>query len=128
MHAVALPTSVSDIIDEYVEKNLAVEATIAEFQNAFAKLELAATVQGVFVDRIADRPSLHVSTMRKNLLSSGWKAVYNRLRIGDIASAKDKQLFERTLAAPPELTRETAFSTFRDYYERPRFHILRGPG
>lgn len=43
-----------------------------------------------------------------------------------MASAKDKQLFQRTIADPPPLTLDAAKAMFRDYLERPRFHILKG--
>jgi hypothetical protein len=71
---------------------------------------------------------MHASTLRKNLLKSGWKAIYNRLQIDRIASAKDKKLFERAIADPPPLTVDNAKATFGDYFVRPRYHILRGAG
>lgn len=124
--ALALPMTVADIVAEYDGKAAAIEAAIADFDRAFDRLGMAATVQGTFVDSIGSKPYLHASTLRINLLKSGWKAVFNRLQIDRIASAKDKQLFERTIADPPPLTFENAKATFGDYFERPRFHILRG--
>jgi hypothetical protein len=83
-------------------------------------------VQGTYVDRVTSHGSPSEITMRKNLLKSGWRAVYNRLRIADIATAKDKQLFDRTIADPPPLTLDNAKATFIDYLANPRDHILRG--
>jgi hypothetical protein len=125
-NALALPMTVADLIAEYDAKAANVEAAISGFEEAFARLEMAFAVQGTFVDSIGSKPHLNASTLRKNLLKSGWKAVFSRLQISRIASAKDKQLFERTVADPPPLTLENARATFGDYFERPRFHILRG--
>jgi hypothetical protein len=124
--AIALPATVADLVAEYDEKHAAVELAIAEFDAAFDRLNMSATVAGSYAENIASKPFLHASNLRKNLLKSGWKAIYARLNIDAVASAKDKQLFERTLADPPPLTFDNAKATFRDYLERPRFHILRG--
>jgi hypothetical protein len=122
----ALPRTVRDLVEEYDEKNAAIEAAIADFDAAYDRLGMSATVQGCYAGNIGSKPFLHASTLRKNLLTSGWKAIYNRLELDRIATAKDKALFERTLADPPVLTFENAAATFRDYLARPRFHILRG--
>jgi hypothetical protein len=126
VNALALPTTVADLVAEYAAKEPEIEAAMAAYDDAFKRLEMAATVQGTFAEPVASRPHLHASTLRKNLLKSGWKAIYSKLQIDRIASAKDKQLFERTIADPPPLTFENAKATFGDYFERPRFHILRG--
>lgn len=126
MNAIALPSTVGDLIDEYAAKAAAVDKAVADFDHAWTAIEAAATVHGTFVESIGSRPHIRAADLRKNLLKSGWKAVYNRLQIDRIASAKDKQLFERTLADPPPLTFDNAKATFRDYFERPRFHVLRG--
>src|SRR5690606_8341095 len=90
-------------------------------------IEMAGTIMGTYVNPVL-RGRAHVSAneMRKNLRASGWKALYNRCQIDRIASAKDKKLFERTLADPPELTFDNAKATFGPYLENPRSHILRG--
>lgn len=126
MTVLALPATVADIIAEYESKNHAIADEIKALDEAFTRLDMAATVQGAYVERVAVKPYLHVDTLRKNLLRSGWQAVYRRLGVESIASAKDKALFERALADPPPLTMDTAKATFGDYLIRPRFHILRG--
>lgn len=126
MNAISLPITVADIVAEYEAKDSAIAAEIKALDEAFTRLDMAATVQGTYVERVAQRPYLHVDTLRKNLLKSGWRAVYERLQIASIASAKDKKLFDQALANPPPLTVETAKATFGDYLVRPRFHILRG--
>ena len=127
MHApLALPTTVLDLVEEYETKCANVEAAIAAYDGAFDALQLAATVQGTYAEPVGSKGCLSGDQLRKNLLKSGWKAIYSRLEIDRIASAQDKQLFQRTIADPPPLTFENAKATFGDYFERPRFHILRG--
>lgn len=126
MKALALPTTVADIIDEYVEKDAAVDQAIADFEQSWDRLGMSACVHGTYAESIGNKPHLHASTLRKNLLKSGWQAVYNRLQIDSIASAKDKKLFDQALADPPPLTMDNTKATFGDYLIRPRFHILRG--
>lgn len=126
MNAIALPLTVADIVAEYDAKVAALADEMKAFDDAFTRLDMAATVQGTYVERVAQRPFLHIDTLRKNLLKSGWRAVYERLQIESIASAKDKKLFDQALVNPPPLTVETAKATFGDYLIRPRFHILRG--
>lgn len=124
--SLAIPMTVADLINEYAEKHGKVEDAIRSYDEAFDRLGMSVTVQGTYVEPVGSKSYLHASSLQKNLLKSGWKAVYNRLQIDRIASAKDKQLFERTIADPPPLTLENAKATFGDYFERPRFHILRG--
>lgn len=118
--------TVADLIEEYEVKNAAIEEAIGTFDRAFTELGMAATVQGHFIEPVGNKSYLYADHLRKNLLKSGWRAVYSRLDIDKVASAKDKKLFDQTLASPPPLTMETAKATFGDYLIRPRFHILRG--
>lgn len=119
----ALQRTVLDLIHEYEDKRAYMPKAIADFDEAFDALGMAATVQGAYIGPVGSKSYLHESVLQKNLLASGWKAIYNRLDIDRITSAKDKQLFERTLADPPPLTFDNAKATFRDYLERPRYHI-----
>lgn len=122
----ALQRTVLDLVEEYETKSANIAQAIADYDAAFDRLGMAATVQGTYIGPVGSKSYLHERELQKNLLSSGWRAIYNRLDIASIASAKDKQLFDRTLADPPPLTFDNAKATFRDYLERPRFHILRG--
>lgn len=127
MNQIARQSTVSDLVDEYDEKNAAIDTAIVEFEAAFLRLEMAASVQGKFVGPVTrHRPHLSAQDLRANLLKSGWKAVYDRLQIDMIATAKDKKEFNLTLEQPPELTFDNAKATFGDYLMRPRYHILRG--
>ena len=125
--ALATPRTVLDLIDEYDEKSADVENVIKAYDDACAAVESAGVVMGTYAEPVMrGRAFVHASDMRKNLLKSGWKAIYNRLNIDMIASASDKRLFERTLADPPPLTADVVRSTFAHYYANPRMHILRG--
>lgn len=124
--AIAGQRTVADLIDEYEAKSAKVDQAIATFERAYEELQMAGTVMGRFVEPIGSRSYLSAKAIQANLLKSGWRAVYDRLDIGKIASAKDKKLFDQTLASPPPLTMETAKATFGDYLMRPRFHILKG--
>jgi hypothetical protein len=123
----ATARTVLSLIEEYDEKASGVDAAIAAFNASCTAVEMAGTVMGTYVAPVLrGRASVYANDMRKNLLQSGWKAIYNRLNIDQIASANDKRLFERTLADPPPLTLDNAKATFGPYLENPRQHILRG--
>ncbi|MBN7764114.1 DUF4942 domain-containing protein, partial [Nitratireductor aquibiodomus] len=127
MNAIAKQSTVLDIIDEYDRKTANVEAAIKAYEEACTNVEMAGTIMGTYVEPVLrGRAYVHASDMQKNLRASGWKTLYNRCQIDRIASAKDKKLFEKTLADPPELTFENAKATFGPYLENPRAHILRG--
>lgn len=119
--------TVSDLIEEYEEKLANAPAAIEAMKESWRLLEMAASIGGKFGGRIS-RHSPHVSEhdVKSALLKSGWRAIYDRCQIDQIASADDKRLFERTFENPPELTFDNAKATFGDYLMRPRFHILRG--
>jgi hypothetical protein len=126
-HTLARQSTVLDIIDEYEAKAASVEQAIKAYDDACTAVEMAGTIMGTYINPVLrGKAYVHAGDMRKNLRASGWKALYNRCQIDRIASAKDKKLFERTLADPPELTFENAKATFGPYLENPRSHILRG--
>lgn len=127
MNLPARNRTVSDLIEEYEDKVANAPAAIAAVDEAWRNLEMASTIQGKFGGSIS-RHAPHVSErdVLSSLLKSGWRAIYDRCQIDQIASADDKRLFERTFENPPELTYDNAKATFGDYLMRPRFHILRG--
>lgn len=126
-HTLARQSTVLDIIAEYDRKTANIDEAIKAYNDACTAIEMAGTIMGTYVNPVLrGRAYVHANEMRKNLLSSGWKAIYGRLNIDRIASAKDKKLFEQTLADPPELTFDNAKATFGPYLENPRAHILRG--
>ena len=123
----ATQRTVLSLIEEYDQKAAGVEEAIKAYEDACTSLEMAGTIMGTYVNPVLrGRAYVYASDMRKNLLQSGWKAIYQRLNIDQIASANDKRLFDRTLADPPALTFDNAKATFGPYLENPRAHILRG--
>lgn len=126
MNVPVVQRTVTDLINEYDLKASALEQEMQDFNDAQKRLEMAVTVQGKYAGPPFDRAYLDERRLRKNLLQSGWKSIYDRLQIDRIASAKDKKLFERAIEDPAELTFENAKATFGDYLARPRFHLLRG--
>lgn len=126
MNALALPTTIQDIVAEYETKCEGVEQSIAEFDKAFERLGMSGTVQGTFVEPIGSKSYLYPDSIRKNLLKSAWRTIYSRLQIERIASAADKKKFEMAMADPAPLTVDNARATFGDYFTRTRWHILRG--
>lgn len=126
-HVPATQRTIVDLIEEYNEKVENVDTAIAAYEQACKDIEMAGTIMGTYVSPVLrGRAYVSANEMRKNLLQSGWKAIYNRLNIDMIASANDKRLFERTIADPPALTADIVRSTFAHYYSDPRKHILRG--
>lgn len=127
MNTLARQSTVLDLIEEHDVKAAAIDAEVSAFETAFTKLEMASCVQGKFAGPVTrHRPHVSANELKANLRKSGWKAVYDRLQIDRIASAKDRKQFERAMEDPPELTIENAKATFGDYLQRPRHHILRG--
>lgn len=126
MNAIALPTSVHDLINEFHQKHASIDAAIDAVKASVAALQMNACVQGAFVDSLPSAPSMYPDKLRRNLLKSAWRATYDRLRIDELATAKDRKLFDQAIADPPAFTIENVKATFGDYFARPRFHILRG--
>lgn len=131
MNVPALQRTVADLVEEYEQKRDSMEEAAAAFHDAVQAAEMASAVQGAYAGGIFYRgaPSLSADGMRRHLLQSGWRAVYARLQIDRVASAKDKALFERMFEdrqEPPELTLDNAKATFGKYILDPRTNILRG--
>ena len=122
---IALPLTVADIVEEYTAKVANLGEAIAKFEAAQNEMQSATCVQGVYAESVFKSAQFYESGIKLNLRKSGWKAVYRRLDVERLASARDKKLFEQTLADPPDLTLENAKATFGDYLLRPRFHALR---
>lgn len=126
-HVPAVPVSVTEILDEYQLKANAADDAVAAFRAAQDALGMAATVRGQYVrSMVNDRVSADARAVQRNLLESGWRALYHRMQIDRLASANDKRRFERLFADPPPLTIVTVREHFGDYILRPRFNILRG--
>lgn len=128
MHGTLAPQrTIIDLIAEYDEKVANVEQAIAAYEAACTDLEMAGCVMGTYAEPLVrGRGYVRADDMRRNLLKSGWKAIYGRLNIDRLASASDKRLFERMFEAPPPLTPANVRAQFKHYYDDPRGNILRG--
>lgn len=123
----AMPVPVTEIIDEYRSKADSAEEAVAAFQAAQSALEMAATVQGKYVrSMVNDRVSANANAVRRNLLESGWRAIYDRMQIDRLASANDKRRFEALFSNPPILSVLSVREHFGPYILNPRQNILRG--
>ncbi|WP_336800355.1 DUF4942 domain-containing protein [Kaistia sp. MMO-174] len=123
---VAPARRIHDMVDEYERKVASLPDAINAFQNAGQALKTAACVGGEWGDERIETGSASEHVLARSLRRSAWKNVWKALRLPEIASAKDKQSFERALADPPPFDLDTVRSTFWPYLENPRLTILRG--
>lgn len=123
----ALPRNLGSVIEEYESKFEQTEKHIAGYKSAIEAMELNCCVSGTYVENVV-KSSFPPSAIevKRNLLKSAWKHVYNVLNLNEIASISDKKSFEMALADPAPFTKENIVATFGDYVANPRFHILKG--
>lgn len=128
MNAIARLNTIDDLLAEYLDKEANIKVAIAAFEEAKKAIEMAGVVMGTYVGPLITGTGayVHENQMRRQLLQSAWKAVYNRLPIDRIASANDKRKLEQMLADPPPFTIPNIKEQFGPYFENPRRHILRG--
>lgn len=124
--SLALQKSLHDVLEEYQTKHEAIEASLKEFEKAGNKLKSSACIAGTYGGRSIDTGRVHRNDLQRSLLYSAWTHVYNGLKIDQIASAKDKKLFEQAMADPAPFTLDNIRETFGDYLLNPRQNILRG--
>lgn len=123
----ATQTGILDIMAEYAEKAEAMSQALEEFKTSIDKTNAAAYVWGTYSEPLMHGVSAPFEKHAQSvLLKSAWRALYKRLNMDALASAKDKKRFEMLFEKPPELTQDNILEQFGDYYIRPRFHILRG--
>jgi len=119
--------SLPDVVAEYDAKVLAVPDALAAFERAVGDLKVAACVGGEWGGETIDTGRGNsAKTLEVSLRRSAWKHVWNGLNLTEIASAKDKKLWEQSMAAPPPFTLDNLRATFAPYLENPRAAILRG--
>jgi hypothetical protein len=68
----AIQRTVDDLVAEYQVKDAAVLEEIQLFEQAMTRLKTAAVVQGHYVGPVLPSISVWDTTVRKNLLKSGW--------------------------------------------------------
>ncbi|HUH57803.1 MAG TPA: DUF4942 domain-containing protein [Pseudomonadales bacterium] len=123
----AYPHAIRDIIAEYRYKSENLRHEIASYEKANEVINQSVTVTGGFVaGSFARNPHLSERDGQRMLLASAWKALYVRLNLDRVFSATDNRLFEQSLIDPPALTLENLKSTFGDYWENPRYYVLKG--
>lgn len=124
-NSIALKTNLLDIVDEYDAKIAAIPAVIAAFEKAGEDLKKASCVAGTWGNAHLDTGHVYAETMKDSLKRSAWKNAYDRFHIARLASAKDKDLYERSMQNPPDFTVENVRATFGDYILDPYAAILK---
>ena len=127
IHVPALQRSLREIVEEYETKRASFDDLCTEYKALHDKVTSACCIGSTYAGRAFDyHPSLDRRRMESALLSSAWRHVYHGLNIHMIASAKDRQQFERGFENPPPFTLDNLRATFGDYLTDTRFHILKG--
>lgn len=123
---VALTADLPAAVAEYEAKLAAIPEAVAAFEKAGEDLKAAACVQGEWGHETINTGNVYASTLETSLRRSAWWLFWKRLNLPAIASAKDKEQFERAMANPPPFDLDTLRATFGPYLENPRLTILRG--
>ena len=100
--ALALQRTVSDIVNEYDQKVAAAGAAVSAFEGAVQDIQSAGCIMGVYTGPVlSGSVSADERVLKRRLLESGWKAIYQRLSLDRIATAADKRRFDHELKDPP---------------------------
>lgn len=126
MNLPALQRKLSDMIEEYEEKQEKLSEALKDFESAGNAIKLAATVGGTFGNVSLDTGRIYKSDLEASLLKSAWQSAYNYLQIDRIASAEDKRRLQQSRELPPPFTIENLRATYGDYIIDPKGNILRG--
>lgn len=127
MNQLAYPHTIRDIINEYFYKKENLNQEIKKFYLALADINNSCAIVGGYnPEKLVNDPYVYESKGQKILLHSAWKSLYTRLNLDKVFSAKDEDLFDQMLTEPLELTMENLKSVFGDYWENPRYYILKG--
>ena len=126
MKELAYPHAIRDIISEYKYKSEHLRAEMELFEAARERLNANSVISIAQGPQLARNLYMSHDIGQRQLLSSAWKALYIRLNLDRVFSATDQKHFEQSLESPPELTLENLKATFGDYYENPRYYILKG--
>lgn len=117
----------SRIVADFSAKYEAVEENIASFQRAVIDMKMNCVVLGTYSGVTCfNEPYINEEAVKKSIRSSAWRCVYSMLQIDRLASAKDKERFQKIFEEAPEFTKEAVAGEFRHYIENPRQNILRG--
>lgn len=121
----ALQKRISEVVAEYEEKLGRLDAALADHEAAGEALKIACSIGGTYGRQNIDTGNNHIVTLKRNLLTSAWLNVYEGANLKKVMSAKDKNLFEQSLADPAPFTIDNIKASFGDYWMNPRENILR---
>lgn len=116
----------SQLVEEYERKAAALEGALQTFEASGDALRMAATIGGTWGNVSINTGNVDLRQLKRSLLCSAWKHVYEVLQIDRLASAKDKRRFEQSIADPAPFTLDNIRATFGHYIADPRGSILRG--
>ncbi|WP_185268918.1 class I SAM-dependent methyltransferase [Halopseudomonas xiamenensis] len=126
MNQLAYPHTVRDIVMEYHTKHGALDDTLAAAELAIDTLNANCEVGTGRYEPVASPLRIHRQGVERILLSSAWRAIYQTLNLDSVFSAADKKKFDQSLSDPAPLTLENLQATFGQYWENPRYYILKG--
>ncbi|MDE4189656.1 class I SAM-dependent methyltransferase [Phaeobacter gallaeciensis] len=123
----ALPAKIDKLVADYQKKREAIPDLIAAYAGAADSLKASCCLGGTY----AGDPLGYVSVpsaqrFEETLRESAWRHVYKIANVDMIASAADRQKFDRELKQAPEFTEENVMATFGPYLTDARYHILKG--
>lgn len=122
-----LPNIAQQIILEYNAKLNAIDDVIKNYKTTIQQTNAAFRVMGeVTTSAMVRDDYINKEIAEHSLTSSAWQAVYKALGLDQVFSANDKKQFEQLLAKNPELTLENLKSVFGDYWDNPRYYLLKG--
>lgn len=124
---IAIQRTITDAIDEYEKKRADISRAVKAYEDAKEYLGVVSSIWGVYGGSAIDGVSrVREEKLQNNLIKSAWRAVWARLNLDIIASARDKCRFENDVERAPEFTLDNIRASFGDYLLRSRHHILRG--
>ncbi|MDY0191017.1 MAG: DUF4942 domain-containing protein [Desulfuromonas sp.] len=124
---IAYPHTVRDIVQEYAVKSASLQQAMLAFTQAEHDINAATKVTGGFIaGSFVSGNWLSEARGQHLLLASAWQAIYTSLNLENVFSASDKAKFAQSLENPAPLTLENLTATFGQYWENPRYFILKG--
>lgn len=124
---IAYPHTVRDIVQEYAVKSASLQQAMLAFTQAEHDVNAATKITGGFIaGSFVSGNWLSEARGQHLLLASAWQAIYTRLNLENVFSASDKVKFAQSLENPAPLTLENLTATFGQYWENPRYFILKG--
>jgi hypothetical protein len=125
MSAPAIRLSLSDIVAEYDAKVMAAPEVESAIKAAADHAMVQACIGSTYGDmKRPDVPS--TNDIRRSLLHSAWRHVYDGLNISTIVGANEKKRIDLQMQNPQAFTLENIRDAFGDYVIRPRYHVLKG--